>query len=141
MVSSTNIKLPEASGGYSNSKEIRTNDGVFYTGMTANNAKNIGRYKNILRRDFTNLDKNKDNILTNDEIILERERDAKMFLWDILLVGFFAAINIYSSIENKKFLNFIFSGIFSLLTAESIILGSKVHKNNKKLKKELSIKA
>ena len=97
------INLPEVSGGYSNSKIIRTANGVFHTGMTLDEARMIGRDKCVLRRDFENLDKNKDSILTNDEILLEREREAKMLKLDaILMAGFAIYDNNYVYVYSSK---------------------------------------
>lgn len=59
-----------------NSNLITNANGRFYAGMTLNEAKRNGTDKMLLRRDFGNIDKNRDGVLSVDEIIAERKRSA-----------------------------------------------------------------
>ena len=133
------INLPEVSGGYSNSKIIRTGNGVFHTGMTLDDARLIGRDKCFLRRDFNNLDKNKDNVLTNDEIILEREREAKMLKWDAILMGAFAVWDIVATIKRPSIFNAVFAALFTGFSIDSIGRKNKMDNANEILKQQLRI--
>lgn len=135
------INLPEVSGGYSNSKIIRTANGVFHTGMTLDEARMIGRDKCVLRRDFENLDKNKDSILTNDEILLEREREAKMLKWDAILMGAFAIWDIVATIKHPNLFNAIFAALFTGFSIDSIGRKKKMDNANAILKQQLKIQA
>lgn len=135
------INLPEASGGYSNSKMIRTTNGVFHTGMTLEEARLLGRDKCVLRRSFDKVDKNKDEILTNDEILAERDREAKMFGWDAVFMGAFAVLNIALLFKRFNIFDVLFGGLFTTFAIDSISRKSKLKNVNEELKQQLYVNA
>lgn len=71
----------------------------YYAGMTLTEAKKLGIDKSFWRRDFHNIDKNGDNILSADEIIKERKRSSKQ---DKIMSGIFAGWGIYDVIDSIK---------------------------------------
>ena len=82
MIITDRVNLPEVSGGYSNSKIIRTGNGVFHTGMTLDEARMIGRDKCVLRRDFSNIDKNKDLIFERLKWLRDdKQLDLEQLYW------------------------------------------------------------
>lgn len=134
------IMLPQQSGGYTNTKRVRTASGVFHTGMTLDDAKMIGRDKCVLRRDFSNVDKNGDNVLTNDEIMVERQRESKMLGFDAFLCGAFALddwIRIFKG--NRTVWNFAFAGLFTAFAIDSLSRKSKLKKINEDIKQQLMV--
>lgn len=134
------VTLPRQSGGYSNSKSIKTINGIFYTGMTRNDARAIGREKCFLRRDFNNLDKNKDNVLTNDEIMQERERQEHMMGLDVILCGLFALNDVVSIIKGQAgFISFLFAALFAACAVDSLNSKQKAKAVNEELTKQLRV--
>ena len=71
----------------------------YYALMTLAEAKKIGIDKSFWRRDFHNIDKNGDNILSADEIILERKRSSKQ---DKIMSGIFAGWGIIDALTTKS---------------------------------------
>ncbi len=59
-----------------NANLITNANGKFYAGMTLDEAKRNRTDKMLFRRDFKNIDKNGDGVLSVDEIITERKRSA-----------------------------------------------------------------
>lgn len=140
MTSVEPIKLPPSSGGYSNSKIIKAGNGVFYTGMTREDAAMIGRDKCLLRRDFGNLDKNGDNVLTNDEIMLERERQAHVAIYDAIICGLFALDDVISIIKGpSSFFNFLFGALFTGCAIDSLNKKKKLEAANEQLRQQLRV--
>lgn len=134
------VMLPQQSGGYTNTKRVKTASGVFHTGMTLNDAKMIGRDKCVLRRDFGNIDLNGDNVLTNDEIMAERKRESKVLGWDALICGLFAADDwIRIARGGRGVLNFVFAGLFTACAIDSISRKKKLQKVNEEIKRQLSV--
>ena len=62
-----------------NARGLATVNGNFHVGMTADEAKEKNLFKTKLGRDFTDIDKNGDGILSADEIIKEREKECKSY--------------------------------------------------------------
>lgn len=71
----------------------------YYAGMTLAEAKKLGIDKSFWRRDFHNIDKNSDNILSADEIIKERKRSSKQ---DKIMAGIFAGWGIVDALTTKS---------------------------------------
>lgn len=71
----------------------------YYAGMTLSEAKKLGIDKSFWRRDFHNIDKNGDNILSADEIIKERKRSSKQ---DKIMSGIFAGWGIVDALTTKS---------------------------------------
>jgi len=120
---------------------LRTASGVFYSGMTLHDAKMIGRDKCFLRRDFKKLDKNCDNVLTNDEIMLERDREVKRFKGDGIFIGLFALdeyVRLFKSSGGKIF-NIIFAGIFTLGSINAFSKAKKLKESNEYIRKNFNV--
>lgn len=122
-----------------NQPRIRTGSGVFYTGMTLQDAKMMGRDKCLLRRDFSNVDKNKDWILTNDEILKERDNEVKRLKFDALLSGALALWDGVATIKKFSIWNAVFATLFGLMTVDSISRHNKLKAANEELKQQLNI--
>lgn len=126
---------------------ITTVSGKFYSGMNANTAKNQDIYKSKFSRDFCNIDKNKDGILSPEEILKERKLEAKrkefwglvnigFLTLDLLSVPFFKGKNKVLKADKLDLLIDIplgFLGISSLLNSQ------KIKKENKEIEKELNL--
>ena len=122
-----------------NQSQIRTANGVFYSGMTLNDAKMIGRDKCVLRRDFSDVDKNKDGILSNEEILNERDKEVKRLRVDALVMGAFGAYDAMSLTKGFSLWNLVFAGLFTAFTVDSVVRSNKLAKANQELKQRLSI--
>lgn len=128
---------------------ITTASGKFYSGMTANIAKQQDVYKATFSRDFRDIDKNKDGILSAQEILQERKSEAgrKQF-WGLMNVGILA-IDLLSVplIKNKKNLfkadkiDFLFDIPFAFFGITSIMSAQKIKKENKEIEKKLNVSA
>ncbi len=126
---------------------ITTASGKFYSGMNANTAKKQDIYKSKFSRDFCNIDKNKDGILSPEEILKERKLEAKrkefwglvnigFLTLDLLSVSFFKGKNKVLKADKLDLLIDIplgFLGISSLLNSQ------KIKKENKEIQKELNL--
>jgi len=70
----------------------------FYAGMTLKEAKARDVDKSFWRRDFHNLDKNGDGILSVDEVMNERKRSSKM---NKITAAAFAALGVFDAVTGK----------------------------------------
>ena len=118
---------------------LRTGSGVFYEGMTLADAKQIGRDKCLMRRDFSNIDKNKDNVLTSDEIMQERDKEVKRLRFDGFLASSFALMDAVSTFKKFSLWNIAFATLFSLFAVDSFSRMKKLDSTNKSLKHNLNI--
>ena len=140
MVSST-TQLPLYSNAISNSNIIHCSGGRFYTGMTRDEARQIGAEKNVFRRDFNNIDKNKDNVLTNDEILLERECEANRLKIDTVLCSLFALDDIFWAVKGSKGMRLfhsLFAALFAGIAISSVSQKKRMDATNDRLRQELS---
>ncbi len=128
-------------GSAINQSQIRTANGVFHSGMTINDAKMIGREKCFFRRDFSDVDKNKDGILSNDEILKERDNEVKRLRADALVMGAFGVYDAIGLTKHLSLWNLAFTGLFTAFTIDSIVRSNKLSKANDDLKQQLSINA
>ena len=71
----------------------------FYAGMTLNEAKRLGVDKSFWKRDFHNVDKNKDGVLSVDEILKERKHSSNS---DKIVAGIFASWWIFDAFTTKS---------------------------------------
>lgn len=71
----------------------------YYAGMTLTEAKKLGIDKSFWRRDFHNIDKNRDGVLSTDEIMNERKRASKI---DKVMAGIFAGWGIIDALTTKS---------------------------------------
>ena len=120
----------------SNEKVIKANAGTFYPGMTLQDAKAIGRDKCFFRRDFYNLDKNGDNVLSKEEVMKEREREAKVLLGDSILMGLFAIAEVIYLCKSPKVANAAFTALATACSLSSLSSYKKKVKLNEEIKKE-----
>ena len=79
--------------------KITDDSNKYYAGMTLNNAKLLGRDKSFWRRDFYNIDKNNDGVLSVDEIMKERKRSSRS---DKVIAGIFAGWGILDAFTTKS---------------------------------------
>ena len=134
-------QLPLYSNGISNSKMLHTASGRFYTGMTREEARQLGSEKNTFRRDFNNIDKNKDNVLTNDEILLERELEANRLKIDTVLCTLFALDDIFWAFKGNKSMRLfhsLFAALFAGVAISSVSQKKRMDATNDRLLQELS---
>ena len=71
----------------------------YYAGMTLTEAKKLGIDKSFWRRDFHNIDKNRDGVLSTDEIMNERKRASKI---DKVMAGIFAGWGVVDAFTTKS---------------------------------------
>lgn len=71
----------------------------FYAGMTLKEAQALGIDKSFWRRDFHNIDRNGDGVLSADEILTERRRSSKL---NKITAAIFAALGIFDVIMEKS---------------------------------------
>ncbi len=71
----------------------------YYAGMTLDDARKLGIEKSFWRRDFHNIDKDKDGILSKEEIIKERRRSSKI---NKITAAAFAGLGIFEAITEKS---------------------------------------
>lgn len=115
------------------SKILKAGGGSFYSGMTLQDAKDSGLDKCFFRRDFSNLDKDGDNILSNEEIMREREREVKVLKADSIILGLCSIAELVFVCTAPKISNVL---VFALATAITFSTNS-VRKKNEKLNEEL----
>ena len=138
---SASTQIPLYSNGISNSRMIHSSSGRFYTGMTREDARAIGAEKNFFRRDFNNIDKNKDDILTNDEILLERELEANRLKIDTVLCSLFALDDIFWAVKGSKGMRLfhsLFAALFAGIAISSVSQKKRMDATNDRLRQELS---
>ena len=127
--------------GTINQSVLRTGSGVFYSGMTYNDAVLMGRDKCLLRRDFSDVDKNKDGILSNAEILQEREKEVKRLKIDSIIMGIFALTDAVATIRRPSLWNLAFTTLFAGFTVDSISTKNKLQKANDIVRQQISIRA
>ena len=71
----------------------------YYAGMTLSEAKKLGIDKSFWRRDFHNIDKNKDEVLSVDEIMKERKRSSTS---DKVIASIFAGWGLFDAFTEKS---------------------------------------
>ena len=114
----------------SNLKFITTGNGKFYAGMTYAEAEEQGLAKRVLRTDFTDIDLDKNNKLSINEIIKKREKEIKGEYFGAGLIGFLGLcdfITISNSVKSKIFWLAVdlFIVIASILKAENLKKGNE----------------
>lgn len=71
----------------------------FYAGMTLREAQRLGVDKSFWRRDFHNIDKDKDEVLSVDEIMRERKRSSTS---DKVIASIFAGWGLFDAFTEKS---------------------------------------
>lgn len=126
---------------------ITTASGKFYSGMTAEVAKQQDLYKSKFSRDFNNIDKNKDGVLSDKEILMERKSEAKKKqFFGVVNVGILA-LDILSRplLKNKKSvlranaLDFALDIPFAIFGSVNIVSAQKIKKENIEIEKRLNM--
>ena len=119
---------------------IRTTNGIFYSGMTLQDAKMIGRDKCTLRRDFSDLDKNGDLILSNSEIMQERKREAKRSVVEGAVMSVFALDDLLSLRKGFSLWNVGFGLLFSFFAVEAFSRSKKIKESNEYIEQTFNIR-
>lgn len=122
-----------------NQNTLKTTTGVYHTGMTYNQIQGDTYISNKVRKRFEKIDKNKDGVLSNEEIICERKRETKNagILFGILALGAGANWAIYLK-NGKRISDLIFAGIASGLTLTQLGKLCTEAKENKELERKLA---
>ena len=111
--------------------------GRFYAGMTLKEAKANGTDKSFWRRDFRNLDKNKDGILSVDEIMKERKRESNL---EKITAGLFAAFGLFDFIKSKPGAwKYFWIGVDAFIAGTSISRAHRIDKENRKIEQQLAM--
>ena len=120
-----------------NSNLLITNcNGRFYAGMTLKEAQLKGVDKCTFRRDFYNLDKDGDGVLSVREVMQERERDARIEKYSALA---FASLGLLDYVTSKsKGERAFWIGIDALLGAFSWYNYNKINNETKKYNEMLA---
>ena len=84
-----------------NINSIHNSNGRFHVGMTLKEAQAKGVDKCTFRRDFYNLDKDCDGVLSLQEIMEERKRDANTEKWTAIGWGAFSILD-FATYRNKS---------------------------------------
>ncbi len=79
--------------------KIKDTNNKYYAGMTLNDAKLLGIEKSFWHRDFHNIDKDKNGILSVEEIMAERKRSSNS---DKVIAGIFAAWGVIDALTTKS---------------------------------------
>ena len=120
--------------GIYNQNTLKTTTGVYYSGMTHNQIQGDTYVSNKIRKRFEKIDKNKDGVLSNEEIIDERKKETKKagILLGILALCTGAYWTGYV-INGKKMSDLIFSGAMTGLTLTQLVKIYKEAKENKEI--------
>ena len=110
--------------------------GRFYSGMTLREAKENGTDKSFWRRDFHNLDKNKDGVLSVNEIMKERKRES---LIDKITAGVFTVLGAHDLINsrNSKW-KWFWLAIDGYIAVSSILRANRIDRENKEIEKHFA---
>lgn len=84
-----------------NLESIKNSNGRFHVGMTRKEAQDKGVDKCTFRRDFYNIDTNCDGVLSLQEIMEERKRDANTEKWTAIGWGAFSILD-FATYRNKS---------------------------------------
>lgn len=102
---------------------------TYYAGMTAEQAKANGTYRSFWSRDFKNIDKNKDGVLSVNEIMKERKRTVRgNYIVSAIAAGF-AVLDICTN-KSKVWLA-VGLAIDALLGITSFLGAKAIQKENK----------
>lgn len=110
--------------------------GRFYAGMTLNEAKRNGTDKSFFHRDFHNLDKNKDEFLSVQEILDERKRSSNIDKWTVGLFGVWGVVDMLTARGSASWmmLDLMIDGFIVISSAMSAY---KTDKGTQRIEKRL----
>ena len=117
-------------GKYKTNNYVADQSGRFYAGMTLEEAQLDGTDKSFWRRDFNNLDKDKDGVLSVDEIFKERDHAIYLHKIDAALFAIWGLFDLFTSSKHKKLFLFFDAIIIlgDLLSIQNISDGNKRYK-------------
>ena len=115
---------------------VKDASGRFYAGMTIDEARKNGTDKSVWRRDFHNLDRNKDGILSVNEIMNERNRSSKLNKWGVCGIGLLGLLDLLSNRDSKGWMlaDLIIDGFLIISCARSAY---KIDNGTKRIEEEL----
>ena len=119
-----------------NNVAITNSNGRFYAGMTLKDARERGVDKCVFRRDFYNVDKNHDGVLSAQEIMAEREYDANAEKWTAICFGTLGFLDFFT--PSGKWEKVLGLGIDALLIAFSLNNYNKIKKKSAEYEKILA---
>lgn len=110
--------------------------GRFYAGMTLKEAQNNGTDKSFWHRDFHNLDKNKDGVLSVSEVMNERKRSSNIDKFFTGLFGLWGLADIMTGSGSKtwRLLNILLD---AYIVGSSAMSAYKTDKGTQRINKEL----
>ena len=110
--------------------------GKFYAGMTLKEAQSNGTDKSFLHRDFHNLDKNKDGVLSVEEVMNERKRSSKVDKWTAGIFGTLGVLDLFSNRSSKLWyaLDLILD---TYIVTTSLISAKRIDKGTERIENEL----
>ena len=116
---------------------VNVNKGKFYAGQTVQDARREGTEKMFLHRDFTEIDRNHDGVLSVDEIMRERKHQEKSALMSFLIaVPFIAFLDGYmKKFHTPDFLDFTFD---AFILMDPLIKLYTSRKGTKEIEKKLA---
>ena len=120
-----------------NFSNIKAPYGRFYAGMTLKEAQLNGTDKSFWRRDFHNLDKNKDGVLSVNEIMKERKRESNIEKITALIFGAFGIHDLMTFNKTPGVWKYLWLGLDALVTADSAMKAYKIDKKNQQIKQQL----
>ena len=119
-----------------NNVKITNCNGRFWSGMTLKEAQQNGVDKCKFRRDFYNLDKNCDGVLSVQEVMNERERDARIDKFSAIA---FASIGLLDYLtSSSKGERAFWLGIDAVCAAMSWFSYNKINNDTQKYKEMLA---
>ena len=119
-----------------NNVKITNCNGRFWEGMTLKEAQLNGVDKCKFRRDFYNLDKNRDGILSVNEVMNERERDAKIEKFSAIGFGTIGLMDYFTGGGKGK--RAFWLGVDALCAVMSWYSYNKINNETQKYKEILS---
>lgn len=122
-------------GKYNNYNYITDPSGRFYAGMTLEQAKLDGTDKSFWRRDFSNLDKDANGVLSVEEIFKERNRAKTIYKVDAAVWGGFALWDSLTS-SNHKLGFFLLDAVVVIGDLISVLNISKGNKRYERMMAE-----
>jgi len=108
----------------------------FYAGMTLKEAQRNRVDESLWRRDFFNLDKNEDGVLSVEEIFKERKRESNINKAGAAVFGALSLLDIFTNSSQKiKMLNLSLDAIIILYCLYNVY---SINKGNKEFKQRIA---
>lgn len=110
--------------------------GKFYAGMTLKEAQKNGTDKSFWHRDFHNLDKNKDGVLSVNEVMNERKRSSKIDKWTAGIFGTLGVLDLLSN-RGSKLWYAVDLLLDAYIVATSLISANKIDIGTERIEEQL----